>query len=119
MLIIRLNSYLFKLRDRICPGVTTISDLGARLEVYRRRHALTEHGLAKVLKTSQPTVHRLLKGEGNRRQRLVLTAEALLAVEVSQLGRDEWLASVAKAAESSGSFRAMVDAGLALVNRNE
>ena len=107
------------MHDRISPGVTTISDLGARLEDYRRRRGLTEHGLAKVLKTSQPTVHRLLKSEGNRRQVVILTAEALLAAEVSQLGRDEWLASVAKAADSSQSFRAMVDAGLALVNRNE
>ncbi len=99
--------------------MTTISDLGARLDDYRRRHALTEHGLAKVLKTSQPTAHRLLKGRGSRRKTVILAAETLLAAEVSLLGRDEWLASVAKAAESSKSFRAIVDAGLALVNRNE
>ena len=89
------------------------------MERYRRRHGLTEAGLAKVLETSQPTIHRFLKNEGNRRQTLVLAAEALLAAEVNQLGRDDWLATVAAAAECSESFRAMVTAGLELMNKNE
>ncbi len=93
--------------------------MAAKLEDYRRRNALTEHALAKLLGTSQPTVHRMLKGKGRRRQPVVLAVEALLATEVGQQGREEWLSAVAAAAERSESFRAIVDAGLALVNRSE
>ena len=64
-------------------------------------------------------MHRLLKGEGNRRQKVVLAAEACLAADVSHLERDEWLSTVAAAAERSESFRTIVNAGLALMNRTE
>jgi len=94
-------------------------DLAERLADYRRRRGLSQQDLAEALETSQPTVHRLLTRIGSRRRPVVAAAQALLAAEITQLGLDEWAARVAAAAKSSESFRAMVDAGLTLMNNHE
>lgn len=101
------------------PKGAPIPDLAAELDRYRRRRGLTQHDLAQALKTSQPTVHRLLTRTGGRRRSVITAAQTLLAAEIAQLGLDEWTAKVASAAKNSERFRAMVDAGLALMNKSE
>lgn len=91
-------------------------ELGASLDSYRAAHGLTQAELAARLKTSQPTLSRLLANNGNPRPALRQRIAALLATPAVVAAPESWVAAVQKAAESSPAFRAIVDAGLLLVN---
>lgn len=94
------------------------ADIGRSLESYRVACGLTQAELAAQLQTSQPTLSRILADKGNPRPALRQRIAAFLTTREAIPLPDGWTATVLKAAEGSPAFRAIIDAGLRLVNKD-